>query len=107
MAFKIYERSTCVTPVESALCSFSDPRQIRIETIQRRPPSTMCTSKHTHDAGGIKVATLQQFTMEPKNEYIYTTTTRTSQEYKYIQYKDPNHSGSEILSEYGQEYKLD
>jgi hypothetical protein len=41
----------------------------------KRPPSKMCTSQHTHYAGGIKVVTLHEFTMEPTKEYNITTKT--------------------------------
>ena len=76
----------CNAP-RSVLCRIERYRQIRIITILRRPPSITCTSQHTSYAGGI-VITLQQFSMEPTKEHIFTTTTQTSQEPK-IQYKDP------------------
>ena len=90
-----------VTPPGSVLCRFERSSQIRIITILGRPPSITCTSEHTRYAGGI-VITLQQFSMDPTKEHIYNNDS-PSQEKKRLQYKEPKNSGSEIVSDYGQD----
>jgi hypothetical protein len=65
----------------------------------------MCTLKHAHKAGGIKVATVTQVHDEThKIIYNRTMKTPTIQEYKYTIQRSKSYI-KQIVSEYKQEYK--
>ena len=91
-----------MTPQNRYYADLSDPAIIHIITISRRPPDITCTPKHARYVGGI-VITLQQFTKESttRTEKIYIQERLKRVKIQLIHYKDPKHSESKIVSDYG------
>jgi hypothetical protein len=75
---------------------FIDPAEIRTISILRRPPAQRVRRiTHVMQDELPKVVTYKRFTIDPTINIYITTKTPTSQETN-IQYKDLNHSKSQI-----------
>jgi hypothetical protein len=97
---------TRVTPQNRHLADYSDQATIYMMSLWKRPPSIICTSKYTHYAGGIIVATVTQV-HDGTHKRIYNNheDSMSQESKKKIQYKDLKSYIKQIASEYGQEYK--
>jgi hypothetical protein len=81
-----------VTPQNRHLVDYSDHATIYMMSLWKRPPGIMRTSKNTHYAGGVKVATVTQV-HDGTHKRIYNITAKTPRvKNPIIQYKDPNHT---------------
>jgi hypothetical protein len=93
-----------VTPQNRHLAYRSDHATTRTVSLWKRPPGIMCTSKHTHYAGGIKVARVTQV-HDGTHKRIYIQLQRLHESRMQIYIQRSKSYIKQIASEYGQEFK--